>query len=114
MTRELDCPKCPFTPMEPVQLDDLELDECPKCGGRWYDLGELAKSAKEPQKFERACNGGLLKPRPGTAICPHCGDTMTNGGLVSEHLRVDYCQECGGFWLDKSEIRILEDLVQGE
>lgn len=111
MAKELDCPKCPATPMQTREVGTLKLDECPRCGGRWYDLGELAASVKDPPAFRKAAAAGPLRPRPGRAPCPRCGKPMTNGGLVNEFLRVDLCPACRGFWLDKNEIRLLDSLL---
>lgn len=111
MSKELDCPKCPFTPMGPIKEKGLVLDECPKCGGRWFDLGELGQTLKDPAKFQKALAQGPLKPREGKAICPHCHKNMVNGGLLSEFLRADLCPGCRGMWLDKNELGLVERLL---
>ncbi len=108
---EPDCPKCAFTPLEPRLSSGLSLDECPKCGGRWYDAGELERAVLDPAAFQRAGGAALTSPRPGKAICPRCHENMTNGGLLSPHLRVDRCGKCGGVWLDKNEIPLLDRLL---
>ncbi len=110
--KELDCPKCPASPMEEKTVDGVTIDECPRCGGRWYDLGELGRSSKDPYKFQKASEGGLHKPRPGRALCPHCSNAMVNGGLISELLRVDACPGCKGMWLDKNELGLVDRLLQ--
>lgn len=97
--------------MKAVTEKELDLDECPKCGGRWYDLGELAKAVKDQAGFQKAIAQGPLRPREGKAICPHCRKHMVNGGLVNELLRVDLCPGCKGFWLDKNELGLLERLL---
>jgi len=39
-----ECPKCPFTGLKEIDSEKgFGIDECPECGGRWYDLGELEK-----------------------------------------------------------------------
>lgn len=93
---ERDCPKCPFTPME--------AGLCPKCGGRWYNL-------ESAPKLKMALAKGPIKPREGKAICPACRKNMTNVGLVNEFLRADLCGTCGGVWLDKNEIPLLDKLL---
>ncbi|MEK7859688.1 MAG: zf-TFIIB domain-containing protein [Elusimicrobiota bacterium] len=111
--KELDCPKCPASPMDQKTVDGVAIDECPRCGGRWYDLGELGRSMKDPYRFQKAAEGGgVIKPRPGSALCPHCAKTMINGGLINEFLRVDLCQGCRGMWLDKNEIGLVGRLLQ--
>lgn len=108
---ERDCPKCPFSPMEEKTVHGVAVDECPKCGGRWYDAGELGRSVQSPEKLRQAMMKGPLKPRAGDAMCPICSEKMVNGGLVNEFLRVDLCTKCQGFWLDKNEIGLIDRLL---
>lgn len=108
---ERDCPKCPFSPMDEVPLDNgVVIDECPRCKGRWYDFDELSKVVADRNAFVAAVAKGPLKPHPGKANCPVCLSTMINGGFGSEFLRVDQC-EGHGFWLDAGELRLLDKLL---
>ncbi len=107
---EPDCPKCPFTPMEPVAVEGgVAADECPKCKGHWFDAGELGRASKDPVAVERAL-AQSLKPRPGKANCPRCHKPMVNAGLGSEFVRVDRCVE-HGVWLDAGEQRLLSKIL---
>lgn len=111
MADERDCPKCPFSPMEEISLENgIHVDECPKCKGRWFDFDELAKIVADPGAFTRAVAKGPLKPRQGTAKCPVCLEDMINGGFGSEFVRVDQCAG-HGFWLDESELRLLDKVL---
>lgn len=40
--------------------------------------------------------------------CPRCGTELT----VHDHrgVKVDQCDKCGGMWLDKGELEIIEEL----
>jgi Zn-finger nucleic acid-binding protein len=111
---ERECPVCPYTPL--VELDaggGLKVDECPECHGRWYDAGELAPCCSEPDKLEAIIHGeGLDRPRASERACPICVGKLTNGGLVNPLLRVDFCQKCRGFWLDRNEIALLDRLLK--
>jgi Zn-finger nucleic acid-binding protein len=107
---EPDCPKCPFSPMDPVTLaNGVEADRCPKCKGHWFDSGELAAASKNPEVVTRAL-AEPLKPRDGAANCPRCLRPMLNAGVGSEFLRVDRCAE-HGVWLDAGEERVLEKIL---
>ncbi|MFH2201855.1 MAG: zf-TFIIB domain-containing protein [Elusimicrobiota bacterium] len=112
MPDEPDCPVCPYTPMEQVDSGQgFEVDECPHCGGRWYDAGELEQVVKSPDKLRASMEEGLIKPRPGERICPTCRGKLTNTGLINQFLRVDFCHVCRGFWLDKNEIGLVDKLI---
>lgn len=108
---EPDCPKCPFTPMEVVNLEKgLHVDECPQCHGRWYDHGELAKVVAHPDRLSGELARGMFRERPSASACPRCSKPMINGGLGSEFLRVDRCKE-HGFWVDQNEVRVLNRVL---
>ncbi|MEO8601691.1 MAG: zf-TFIIB domain-containing protein [bacterium] len=44
-TAPMTCPRCGTQLVERVQ-HDVTLDECPSCGGVWFDKGELAHLAE--------------------------------------------------------------------
>lgn len=107
-----DCPKCPYTAMDEVDSGlGFAIDECPECGGRWYDLGELEKASKDPEKFRAAAQSGPMRPRSSDRLCPRCKKAMVNGGMINELLRVDTCESCRGIWLDKHEITLVDKLL---
>ena len=39
--------------------------------------------------------------------CPKCGCDLTE--REHHHVKVDECQECGGIWLDKGELEMIEE-----
>jgi hypothetical protein len=39
--------------------------------------------------------------------CPKCGCDLTE--REHNHVKVDECAECGGVWLDKGELKMIED-----
>ena len=41
-----------------------------------------------------------------TMTCPRCGGTLVE--REHQHLKIDECAACGGVWLDKGELQILE------
>ncbi len=96
---------------KPVTDGGITVDECPKCGGRWYDLGELSRFVKDKERLAKLLDADLIKPRPVKEKCPRCHGEMVNGGLGNEFLRVDLCKKCKGIWLDQNEIRVLMDVL---
>lgn len=45
--------------------------------------------------------------------CPKCDDQMLTSTKVGE-LEVDHCNECGGLWLDQSELSQLLEANHGD
>jgi len=39
--------------------------------------------------------------------CPRCGADLTS--REHHHVKVDECPECGGVWLDKGELEMIEE-----
>jgi phage FluMu protein Com len=42
--------------------------------------------------------------------CPKCGGALVETDF--HHIKIDKCPDCGGIWLDKGEIEMLEHLDQ--
>ena len=42
--------------------------------------------------------------------CPRCGAKLEERD--HHHVRIDECPECGGVWLDKGELQMLEHVSQ--
>jgi len=40
--RKIKCPKCNID-MKKISKQGITLDKCPKCGGIWFDPGEMEK-----------------------------------------------------------------------
>ena len=86
------------------------VDECPECGGRWYDAGELEAASKDPAKL-RAAIEDCIDDKPGDRPCARCDGAMRNRALLNRLLRVDFCPACRGFWIDKNEIPLVDRLL---
>lgn len=111
------CPKCDGT-LQRVQIDQVDVDQCDRCSGLWFDLGELQKvlAAEDVQKIRSTID------RSGTqdaqrAICPVCGGAGKMVPVVSRNreVHVDTCSICYGQWLDGGELEQLrkKGLFQG-
>jgi Zn-finger nucleic acid-binding protein len=105
-----DCPKCPYVGLNEVAVSGVTVDECPECGGRWYDAGELEAVAKSPEKL-RASVENTIDERASERPCARCGGGMKNRGLINRMLRVDFCPACRGFWVDKNELHLIDRLL---
>ncbi|MBI3299678.1 MAG: zf-TFIIB domain-containing protein [Elusimicrobia bacterium] len=109
-----DCPKCPYVGLNLVRTPQgVQVDECPECGGRWFDAGELQAASADPAKLAAALEDGS-DSKPSTRACARCGGELRNRPLISRFLRVDYCPRCRGFWVDKNELHLVDKLLKGE
>ena len=101
------CPRC-YEEMKKENMSvfgpDIEVDTCPKCGGTWFDPGELGRAIGKTL-------GDYLTKHIGTKsesqlICPRCGSLMDLE--YADDVEVDSCLKCGGAWLDADELKKLK------
>jgi Zn-finger nucleic acid-binding protein len=83
------------------------LDVCGKCGGQYFDAGEMFAAfgiKADPSYWDRPETGGAVKE--GTLPCPRCHSMMLVQDVKHEDTKVeiDRCGACGGIWLDKGEV----------
>lgn len=91
------------------------LDQCPKCGGLWFDGDELylAKPTADENYTELD-----IDSLAGTAVlpdhplkCPREGAVLKafSDPMLSESLHFESCPQCGGFWFNHGEFRQFQD-----
>ncbi|MCD4829418.1 MAG: zf-TFIIB domain-containing protein [Candidatus Cloacimonetes bacterium] len=106
-----DCPVCGI-PLKEETLHRQAIDRCEKCRGIFFDHGELASILNIVRiyrsfKLDEAEIDTLSDNGDNRVIdCPSCGMPMAQkevGGAV-----VDFCDSCGGVWLDGGEIQALK------
>ncbi|HEV8594337.1 MAG TPA: zf-TFIIB domain-containing protein [Thermoplasmata archaeon] len=91
------------------RVRSFSIDICPRCGGVWYDRGEIGKLTGE-HEVERL----IVEYAGGRSDfpCPRCGKTMATrpvGAVV-----VDVCMECHGVWFDADELEEVVRSMAGE
>lgn len=88
----MNCSRCKV-PLEAYRISGKEIDLCAKCGGAYYDQGELGIPV-------------LVKDlKPAKTDCPRCGLRMFVGHFGEKQgPELDYCTNCGGVWADKGEL----------
>lgn len=121
------CPVCLGLPMQKLEFKDpqLTLDTCSRCGGMWFDYGEvnqlkhmnpkfvMKKVALREQDYAMQCHQcSEMMDRNADHCpackwknlldCPICEKTMTvvNVGDV----KLDVCKSCKGAWFDNIEL----------
>jgi Zn-finger nucleic acid-binding protein len=123
------CPVCLGATMKKVRLRGsgrtLVLDYCPRCGGVWFELGEVqslrahaetsfwSSIAPRVDQFRMPCHSCQAIIDRNADKCPACGwsnriDCPTCGNKLApeihEGLRLDVCAKCKGVWFDHIEL----------
>ena len=103
--QELQCPKC-NSPMEKVNLEEIEIDRCRACRGIFFDICEhedlaaLETAAFDEEKSSK--NNPMNQMRD--YDCPRCQVKMLKLVAV-RHVDIQYekCPHCSGVFFDARE-----------
>ncbi|MEM9004941.1 MAG: zf-TFIIB domain-containing protein [Cyanobacteria bacterium P01_F01_bin.86] len=119
------CPKEPKTPLtDGILAPDLAAKCCPDCGGAWippenyliWQNQQGIDREQEPQvdvlpsTAEISFQVSPLDNR--AALCPDCGHYLVRGRIVLKESMffVERCPNCKGYWCDRGEWEILQQL----
>ena len=99
----MECPKCAAELVKKYYKGMLEVDYCPNCRGMWLDFDELDRL--EDVAFDEDSHKGSLIHREMevSSKCPVCGLNLFEFQYRLYDLKLDYCIEKHGFWLDAGE-----------
>jgi hypothetical protein len=92
-----------------LELADIEIDHCVRCGGIWLDGGELEllmeDAAKASQLLESFCEEPAATEQP--RRCPICDKKMSKiiVGRSEPILLIDKCRRGDGLWFDRGELQ---------
>ena len=107
----MDCRIC-RSAMITLELTDVEVDHCTKCGGIWLDSGELELLLDDPEQAGRLLNSfqQSASPTEQPRKCPICDKRMAKVvvGRSEPPLLIDRCPRSDGLWFDRGE---LENIV---
>ncbi|MDD5677255.1 MAG: zf-TFIIB domain-containing protein [Kiritimatiellae bacterium] len=115
------CPDCK-NELQPFDSKGIEINECVKCKGKWFDRDELRRAkdsadgdlrwldfdpfGEDTEQLSVASEG---------KVCPRCSKKMLSLKYVDSKVVIDKCASCQGIWLDPGEfakiIRYLEKKV---
>ncbi len=85
-------------------------DICPSCGSLWLDSTELDKMAFQVAGSIEFCSQETAEGVSGPIRkCPRChGKPLDKVFFLGyRDIVLDYCQNCGGFWLDGKELDLI-------
>jgi Zn-finger nucleic acid-binding protein len=101
------CAKCQGQ-LGTIDVDGVEVDQCARCGGLWFDARELDHVLKHGKGALLAADGTDFTPGAddqAAAICPRCLSPLDRvDSLAVEDLHYDECSKCRGVWLDRGEL----------
>jgi Zn-finger nucleic acid-binding protein len=88
----------------------LLLDQCPDCGGIWFDTWELyylkneEASRLDPVDREKILVFNSFKKRPDE--CPRCGVDLEpfHDHNLPKDAKIERCGKCNGLWLNRGEL----------
>ncbi|HEX7089524.1 MAG TPA: zf-TFIIB domain-containing protein [Longimicrobiales bacterium] len=140
MTRtetRLPCPACLAVKMQKVRVgqgSELVLDYCDRCGGIWFEAGEVqllrgrrpaALWARLPQRDDVSparCHSCHAHIDPDAVRCPACGQRVQLRCPQCDQpmertrhadLTLDVCKRCKGVWFDHHELASIWTLERG-
>jgi Zn-finger nucleic acid-binding protein len=104
------CPKCSGK-LDVVMSADVKLDKCIKCGGIWFDHGELYKllTTDVSLMIDGLDSADTKEFNKQDGFCPLCHGIMLER-IESETvpgLAIDKCPSCNGVWLERGELTTL-------
>ena len=113
------CPKCKDE-LIPKKIGTVEVDECHKCKGVWFDKGELrhAKDGADSDlnwlDFDIWKHADQFKSTACVHLCPSCQEPMVTIEYGKSKVVIDYCQSCKGTWLEKDEFKKIIESLEDE
>ena len=132
------CPVCLGVKMEKTPVgsgakgdDPLLLDHCPRCGGMWFELGEVQRLRAQPretlwtqvpsreERHRAQCHScrALVDRDAHECVtcgakthlqCPVCEKDMLQ--VRHDSLTLDVCKRCKGIWFDHHELESIWEL----
>ena len=111
---KMQCPKCK-APMDPVQIEQTEVDRCTSCRGLWFDAledqdireSEAAESLDAPAAAGQ--RSASAKGKQSAIDCPRCKAPMIQMvDRMGRRVQYESCPRCHGKFLDAGEFKALE------
>lgn len=113
------CPKCK-TNLKTREIQGVEMNECEKCEGIWFEKDELKKVKDHTDSdlnwmdFEIWKHQDRFKAKETKYDCPNCSSAMDVLDYDSTKVEIDYCSNCHGVWLDKNELENIINSLEEE
>ncbi len=122
------CPVCLGSHLEKTRVGrahELELDHCRRCGGVWFELGEIQRLRQQPSRvfwnrvsplapdarplchschtpIDRNAHECVSCGTRNVIDCPVCQQALE--AQTYQNIRLDVCKSCRGVWFDHAEL----------
>ncbi len=120
----MNCPRCGELLCN-IEYEGVEVETCPQCKGEWLDAEELKHIVKAVDKtFSQeeitsldAINRSIISEddSPENELkCPKCDDAQLARFVyaATTGMSLDKCMQCGGIWLDDTELEKVQILAE--
>lgn len=106
------CPVCSVDMKQtPAGSGGVEIEQCPDCGGSWFDSGELDSVDDSVWTNVELVDFITRSDDTRQLSCPRDDSAME---VISPtelpELRLDRCTSCLGFWLDAGELEQVREV----
>lgn len=120
----MNCPVC-YKKLKEITYENQRIDICLKCGGIWFDRGELlkvvdnllSKNKVDPQTVKETYRNKLInidEIKKFQRKCPKCNvDMNLNNYSYDSNIIIDKCPSCNGIWTDEGEMRSVAKYIKG-
>lgn len=101
-------------------IQKIEIDECEKCKGMWFEDDELRKAKDATDEdlnwmdFEIWKHKDQFKTKSRNLPCPQCNKALVTIDYADTGVEIDYCPTCKGTWLDKGEFTKMIEALRNE
>lgn len=116
------CPNCSHT-MHQVKTKchygiPIVLDQCPSCGGLWFDKSELFRTkhgaAKKIELIDEKILGQIKPLKKERLKCPQDDAKLRIFSDLNfpKEIQIESCPKCGGFWFNRGEFAKYQDIKE--
>ncbi len=119
MEKKTKCPNCKER-LKEVPFSGVRTDKCSSCKGHWFQKDEfrLIKDKEEEKinwmDIDLWENEDDFKISKKTRYCPDCKVPLYEVAYGSSDIKVDFCADCEGVWLDEGEFRKIIEYLKEE
>jgi Zn-finger nucleic acid-binding protein len=100
----VNCPDCRAPLEHRERWKDLTLDDCPSCGGAWFEEGELERLGERCEPFRAAVRDAWQTRQVTTRTCRSCGQMLERAWLEELEIELFSCSGCKGLWLNQDRL----------